>query len=108
MQSTTPSSAATPYQSPAATRQLKRKKNETDATANAFMLLFKALPAAAKSRIVELIEEYEDELDAQELAAARAANPEDFNPDNAVTLQQYLSQRRARTPKPGKADTLAA
>ena len=72
------------------------------------MAAFQALPGAVRWRIVQKIEDYEDELDAQELAAAKLANPADFDPANAITLEAYLSQRRARSPESGKANSLAA
>ena len=55
-------------------------------------MMFRSLPGAVKSRIMELIDDYEDELDEQELTAARAANPEDFAPENAVPWEQVRAE----------------
>jgi len=74
----------------------KLPKAAVEATAEAFVAGFKALSGAVQWRIIQLIEELEDEADAHELAAARAANPEDFNPENSITLEEYMRQRRAR------------
>ncbi len=91
---------------PSAKPAKKLSKAAVEATAEAFVAGFKALPGAVRWRIIQLIEELEDEADAQELAAARAANPEDFDPANSITLEEYMRQRRARkqaTPATGHA-----
>ncbi len=91
---------------PAAKPAKKLSKAAVEATAEAFVAGFKALPGAVQWRIIQLIEELEDEADARELAAARAANPEDFDPANSITLEEYMRQRRARkqaTPATGHA-----
>ena len=72
------------------------------------MAVFQALPGAVQWRIVQLIEAHEDELDEKQLAAERLANPEDFDPANALTLAEYMSQRQARSQKPDEAGSLAA
>lgn len=74
----------------------KLPKAAVEATATAFVAGFKALPPAVQWRVIQLIEDLEDEADEQELAAARAANPEDFDPANSITLEEYMRQRRAR------------
>lgn len=82
---------------PAATKTPKKlPKAAVEATAEAFVAGFKALPGAVQWRVIQLIEELEDAADEQELAAARSANPEDFAPENSVTLEEYMRQRRAR------------
>ena len=88
--------------------RLTAKASATEATAKAFLMLFKTQPAAVKSRIVALIDEYEDELDELELAAARLAHPEDFDPANSISLDEYLSQRRAKAQHPEAVAVLAA
>lgn len=66
----------------------KLPKAAVEATAEAFVAGFKALPSAVQWRVIQLIEELEDEQDEQELAAARAANPEDFALENSVPWEQ--------------------
>lgn len=75
----------------------KLPKAAVEVTAEAFLMMFRSLPGAVKSRIMELIDDYEDELDEQELAAARAANPEDFAPENAAPWEQVKAEMN--TPK---------
>ncbi len=79
-----------------------------EATAAAFLAAFKALPGKVKGRFVELLDDYEDELDLQALEAARAANPDDFDPKNAITIEEYMAQRQARTSKNASSQPLAA
>ncbi len=74
----------------------KLPKAAVEATAEAFVAGFKALPSAVQWRIIQLIEELEDEADAQELAAARAANPEDFDPANSLPWEQVKAEMDAR------------
>lgn len=74
----------------------KLPKAAVEATAEAFVAGFKALPGAVQWRIIQLIEELEDEADTREIEAARTANPEDFDPENSITLEEYMRQRRAR------------
>ena len=74
----------------------KLPKAAVEATAEAFVAGFKALPGAVQWRVIQLIEELEDEADAQELAAARAANPEDFDPANSLTWEQVKAEMDAR------------
>ena len=69
-----------------------------EATAAAFLAAFKVLPSKVKSRFVELLDDYEDELDAQELEAAQAANPEDFDPVNSLPWEQVKAEMNARRP----------
>lgn len=78
-------------------------KAAIEATAEAFFAGFQALPGAVRWRIVQLIEEHEDELDAQELAAARLANPADFDPRNAVPWEQVKAEMNAQATTPQKA-----
>lgn len=82
----------------------KLPKAAIEATAEAFVAGFKALPGAVQWRIIQLIEDLEDEQDEQELAAARAANPEDFALENSITLEEYMRQRRARKQSPASSD----
>lgn len=100
--------AAKPASSTTLSKPRKLPEVAVEATAEAFMAAFQALPSAVRWRIVQKIEDYEDELDAQELAAAKLANPADFDRANAITLEAYMSQRRARSTKSGNADSLAA
>ena len=67
--------------------------------------MFKSLPGAVKSRIVELIDNYEDEVDEQELAAARTAKPDDFAPENAIPWEQVKAEMNARKAPPAEATT---
>ena len=60
------------------------------------MAVFQALPGAVQWRIVQLIEAHEDELDEKQLAAERLANPEDFDPANAVPWEQVKTELAAR------------
>ncbi|MDO7887540.1 hypothetical protein [Hymenobacter cheonanensis] len=68
-----------------------------EATAEAFLAAFGALPGKVKQRIVELLDDYEDALDLQELEAARAANPDDFDPKNAVPWEQVKAEMGTAT-----------
>lgn len=79
-----------------------------EATAAAFLAAFKALPGKVRGRFVELLDDYEDELDLQELDAARAANPDDFDPKNSVTIQEYVEQRKHHASKRTDSQPLAA
>lgn len=88
--------AAKPADSTALSKPRKLPKVAVEATAEAFMAAFQALPGAVRWRIVQKIEDYEDELDAQELAAARLANPADFDPANAVPWEQVKAELAAR------------
>lgn len=81
---------------PAAKPAKKLSKAAVEATAEAFVAGFKALPGAVQWRIIQLIEESEDEADARELAAARAANPEDFDPANSLPWEQVKAEMNAR------------
>ena len=85
---------------PAAKISKKLPKAAVEATAVAFVAGFKALPGAVQWRVIQLIEEIEDEADEQELAAARATNPEDFAPENSLPWEQVkaeMNSRRAST-----------
>ncbi len=97
-----PAASAKPHQA----KKLTKKSVET--TAEAFLTLFKTLPGAVKGRIVQMIEDYEDELDEKQLAAERMANPEDFDPKNGVTLEEYMNERQARSSKNAESKSLAA
>ena len=66
-----------------------------EATAAAFLAAFKAPPAKAKSRFVEMLDNYEDELDATQLMADMAANPEDFDLRNSVPWEQVKAEMSA-------------
>lgn len=81
-------------------RPLKKlPKAAVEATAEAFVAGFKALPGAVQWRVIQLIEEIEDEADAQELATARDTNPEDFDPANSLPWEQVKAEMDAhRTP----------
>jgi|GEM_PF-2774614 len=74
----------------------KLPKAAVEATATAFVAGFKALPPAVQWRVIQLIEDLEDEADAQELAAARAANPEDFDPANSLPWEQVKAEMDGR------------
>lgn len=79
-------------------KSAKPKKLPTaavEATAVAFTAAFRALPGAVQTRIMELIDEYEDEVDVQELNAAEVANPADFDPNNAVPWEQVKAELAA-------------
>ena len=81
----------------------KLPKAAVEATAEAFVAGFKALPGAVQWRIIQLIEEMEDEADAQELATARATNPEDFDLANSLPWEQVKAEMDARR-TPDKTD----
>ena len=59
------------------------------------MAAFQALPGAVQWRVVQMIEAYEDELGEKQLAAERLANPEDFDPANAVSWEQVKAELAA-------------
>lgn len=56
------------------------------------MALFISLPSAVKWRIVQKIEDYEDEVDAQEFVKARAASPESSMPEKGVPFDQVMTE----------------
>lgn len=88
-----------PRRAPAANpprRARKMPEAAIEATAEAFMAGFKALPGAVQWRIVQKIEAYEDELDEAQLAADRAANPQDYDPKNAVPWEQVKAEMEAQ------------
>lgn len=93
---------------PKPARAKKLPAAAVEATAEAFMAGFKALPGAVQARIVEMIDEYEDELDVQELNAAEAADPEDFDPKNSITLDDYMRKRQERSKTANENHSLAA
>ena len=70
-----------------------------EATAAAFLAAFKALPAKVKNRFVELLDDYEDEVDWQQYEADKAANPDDYAPENSITIQEYVAQQERRAQK---------
>ena len=76
-----------------------------EATADAFLAAFKALPGKVKWRIVEKIEEYEDELDEAQLAAKMAANPEDYDRKNSIPWEQVKAEMDARRNAPAEIAT---
>ena len=61
---------------------------------------FSALPAAVQWRVVQLIEAREDEADARELQAIQEARSADFNPDELLTIEEYMARRRMGQPQP--------
>ena len=75
-----------------------------EATADAFLAAFKALPGKVKWRIVQKIEDYEDELDEAQLAADMAANPDDYDRRNAIPWEQVKAEMDAQSFK-SQADT---
>ncbi|AMR27166.1 hypothetical protein A0257_08660 [Hymenobacter psoromatis] len=79
-----------------------------EATADAFLAAFKALPSKVQWRVVQLLEEYEDELDEAQLAADKAANPEDYDRKNSITLEEYLQEREVRNTQSNGEQSLAA
>ena len=81
---------------PAAKPAKKLPKAAVEATAAAFVAGFKALPGAVQWRVIQLIEDLEDEVDEQKLAAARAANPEDFNPANSIPWEEVKAEMDSR------------
>ena len=103
-QSPTPARRAPAAQVAAPAKPPRRAKKmpeaAIEATAEAFLAGFKALPGAVQWRIVQKIEAYEDELDEAQLAANMETNPEDYNPENSITLEEYLQQRRALAQAP--------
>ena len=66
-----------------------------EATADAFLAAFKALPGKVKWRIMQKLEEYEDELEEAQLAADIAANPNDYARENAVPWEQVKAEMNA-------------
>ena len=100
-QSPTPARRAPAAKSPR--RAKKMPEAAIEATAEAFMAGFKALPGAVQWRIVQKIEAYEDELDEAQLTADKAANPEDYDSKNAVPWEQVKAemeaQRKALSPE---------
>ena len=66
-----------------------------EATASAFLAGFKALPGAVQWRVVQLIEDYEDELAEAHDAADMAANPEDYHRGNTVPWEQVKAEYEA-------------
>ena len=58
------------------------------------MAIFAALPGTVKWRIVQKIEEYEDEFDAQEFAAARAAADKDSS-EKSIPFDQVMAEYEA-------------
>ncbi len=60
------------------------------------MAAFVALPGAIQWRIVQKIEEREDEIAEAQLAAERAANPDDFHPKYSVPLEQVIVEMEAK------------
>ena len=95
-QSPTPArrAPATQVAAPAKPPRRAKKMPEAaiEATAEAFLAGFKALPGAVQWRIVQKIEAYEDELDETQLAADREANPEEYNLENAVPWEEVKAE----------------
>ena len=100
-----PQAAASKAARPTAARKPRpaTKTAATEATAAAFLVLFKTLPAAVKSRIVALIDDYEDELDEQEIAADQLAHPENYDPANSISWKQVKSELDKRDQRTGGA-----
>ena len=87
------------HNSKAATKPKKLPTAAVEATALAFVAGFKALPGAVQWRVVQLIEEYEDELAEVHDAAEMAANPEEYSRENAVPWEQVKAELANRDRK---------
>ena len=67
-----------------------------EATAEAFVAGFNALPGAVRWRIVQLIEEQEDAADAREMAAIQAGRPADGPSADAVPFEQVMAEYESK------------
>ena len=72
-----------------------------EATAEAFLAGFRAMPGAVQWRIVQKIEAHEDKLNEAQLAADRTANPEDYEPKNAVPWEEVKAEIAAQRKESG-------
>ena len=95
-QSPTPARRAPTAPAKPPRRAKKMPEAAIEATAETFLTLFKSLPGAVQWRIVQKIEDYEDELDIAQLNADRAANPDDYDPKHSVPLAQVIAEYEAR------------
>ena len=65
------------------------------ATATAFFAGFKALPGAVQWRVVQLIEDYEDDLAEAHDVAEEAANPEAYSREENIPWEQVKAEYEA-------------
>ncbi|WP_375416404.1 hypothetical protein [uncultured Hymenobacter sp.] len=87
-----PAAEAAPSK-PARAKKLPKATIET--TAEAFMALFNALPGAIKWRIVQKIEEQEEEFEAREFDAARAEYLESIAAEKGIPFEQVMAEYEA-------------